>query len=348
MLKYSTNFMRRLISLEKKGGPKVKQALGIGGLIRDKANNRFPIMKFGLGMYVFLPFLAYASITINTATVEPGDLIRAEDWNRMQLDLKSLANAIDILGAQNWVPNGNDLYYNGGKIGIGVTSPEASLHIYEGTPQANQVIFKVATSSDAERFSLDEDGDVSLDGDLLVRGSDIYDSAGNLELSAEDNMYLGIDWNDDDNADTGYIAFGKNSAGDSATWVDLMRITESGLVGIGTTSISAGLTLDIAGAIGATSFCDPDGNNCHGAETLGVSNCQVQNSAFTILGNDYGQGTYNCPLDFPNLVTGGCDRGGNDLIFDQSVPTATNGWTCRFYNNEASDRTAFAYGKCCK
>jgi len=78
-----------------------------------------------------------------------------------------------MTGALNLAANGlvagtDQLVLAGGKIGIGVTNPSTNLHIYQGTPSADQTLFQVGTSDDATRFYIDEDGDVGLDGTLAA------------------------------------------------------------------------------------------------------------------------------------------------------------------------------------
>jgi hypothetical protein len=49
-----------------------------------------------------------------------------------------------------------------GKVGIGTTTPVAKLHIYQDSPTADQKLFQIGTSDYSERFSVDEDGDVTI------------------------------------------------------------------------------------------------------------------------------------------------------------------------------------------
>ena len=174
-------------------------------------------------------------ITITTPEVLPGDLIRADDWNKIKVDLESLSIGLDILTNQTWLPNGSDVYFNIGNVGIGTTTPEASLTILEQSPLPGALLIKAGTSVDETRFSVEEDGDLSTDGNILIRGGNVYDSDGNLNLSGEENLYLAADW-DNDAPDSTAIVFGKNNAGAGPNFVELMRLTEAGVLGLGTST----------------------------------------------------------------------------------------------------------------
>ncbi|MDQ7778658.1 MAG: hypothetical protein RDV41_02980, partial [Planctomycetota bacterium] len=91
-------------------------------------------------------------------------------------------------------------------------------------------------------------------GDVLAQGSDVYDDSGHLHVNGEQSVYIKMDYNNND-ADTQAIVFGKNTTLATAPSAanELMRITETGLVGIGTqtpatalhVSPASGLTLGL-------------------------------------------------------------------------------------------------------
>ncbi len=102
----------------------------------------------------------------------------------------------------------------------------------------------------------DDDGlfffsdDVTVSGDVAVTGGDVFDDSGDLRLSAEDNLSIIMDSNNDD-ADLRSIVFGKNSMSAPA---ELMRISETGYVGVGTPSPEARLHLYLGEGGGQNPF----------------------------------------------------------------------------------------------
>lgn len=199
-----------------------------------------------VGILLWGSNISYAQIGISTPTVSSGELIRASDWNKVKLDLETLAAAVGILQNQTWESSGSNTYYDSGNVGIGINNPTGTLHIFADNPAPNAVLLQLGTTDDPDRVQIDEDGDVTIDGKLVVRDSDIYDTVGDLELSGEDNLYLSVDWNNND-ADTNAIYFGKNSDGAGPNFVELMRLTETGRLGVGVSNPVS--TFQVAGAI---------------------------------------------------------------------------------------------------
>ncbi len=199
---------------------------------------------------VFVPCLKVnAAVTITTPTVNSGELIRASDWNKVRSDLITISSAIDILSNQLWNSSGGDMYYTNGQVGVGTAVPPAQFSVHKESPAANEKLFQIGTGADADKANIDEDGDLQIDGTLLVRGGTVYDSSGALELNGEDNVYISMDWNNNDN-DNRALIIGKNAPGPGGNWAELMKIQENGRVGIGVSSPTT--ELEVNGRIQAS------------------------------------------------------------------------------------------------
>jgi len=100
-------------------------------------------------------------------------------------------------------------------------------------------------------------GNAVFGSDIYVAGGDIYDASGDLHILGEDNLYLKMDYNNND-VDTRNIIFAKNTSLATAPTAanELMRITEVGNVGIGTTNPGTRLTVVGSGnySIDASSY----------------------------------------------------------------------------------------------
>ena len=290
---------------------------------------------------LLLPLGVQAAIGITTPTVNSGELIRASDWNKVKLDLETLAAATEALQNQSWSSSGADTYYSTGKVGIGLNNPAAELSVFLDTPNANDPLLQLGTTDDADRFTVDEDGDVTLDGKLVVRDSDIYESGGDLELSAEDNLYLSIDWNDDD-TDTNALLFGKNSAGAGAGFAELMRIDEDGNVGIGTAT--PGSLLQVAGAVqvgGDAGACDPAKAGAMRYSGVAIERCDGASwdaLATTSVSDNLGNHTATEDLDLATFKLVG--NGGTDGISITSTGNVgIGGATAPTFELEVANRT---------
>ena len=168
------------------------------------------------------------------------------------------------------------------RVGVGSAAPTTNLYVYQNAPTANQGLLRVGTSADANRFNVDEDGDVQLDGDITVSGSDVRDGSGNLRLSGEDNLYLSMDYNNND-ANTRMISFGRNDEGGDGNYNELMRIEEDGnvvitdLAGVGTRMVVASATgllssqaITVGDITGVTAGAGLTGGGTSGTVTLNV------------------------------------------------------------------------------
>ncbi|RME23566.1 MAG: hypothetical protein D6800_09655, partial [Candidatus Zixiibacteriota bacterium] len=113
------------------------------------------------------------------------------------------------------------------------------------------------TLLDPEDGTLTVSDNLYVTGDLTVAGNDVYNNAVDLRLNGESNVYISMDY-DNSSPSGSAIMFGKDDEGGDANWVEIMRITESGNVGIGTTS--PGQKLDVVGNVEINGQLDMQGN----------------------------------------------------------------------------------------
>ncbi len=102
------------------------------------------------------------------------------------------------------------------RVGIGTISPSSNLHVYQASPTANQVLFQVGTSDAATRFSVDEDGDVTIAGNLDVNGTSSFasisvDAGGDVGIGSTPSSRLDVE-----------------QAGTAKANTDMFEITNSG------------------------------------------------------------------------------------------------------------------------
>lgn len=227
---------------------------------------------------------------------DPQDLTAAQVTT-----ILGLTNAITGTGA-----NGHLSYWNGtntqtydndadfvwdptnNRLGIGIAAPTSVIDIQKTSPTANETIFRVGTDANANRFRVDAEGDIiatgsaDISGDVLARGSDVYDNSGPLRLSGEDDINITIDYNNDD-ADTRAIIFGKNNM---STPTELMRINETGTIQLNTYTTDG--LLKTTSSNGTLAIATP------GTDYL------TANQTITLTGNVTGSGTTSIATTIAN------------------------------------------------
>ncbi|MDI6603377.1 MAG: hypothetical protein QME57_04735, partial [Patescibacteria group bacterium] len=166
-----------------------------------------------------------------------------------------------------------------GKVGIGTTAPQSKLHVG-------------GTTSDT--FSL---GTTSYGG-----------SSGQALTALQSDQATGEPY--------GGILYFKTlewGAGTSYLPVTRMTIQSNGNVGIGTTEPSSGLKLDVEGKVGATEYCDENGNNCYDALESITFKVEGEITKFYPVffnrKNGYGAGIAEFILSRPNVHSDGSWKG---------------------------------------
>ena len=135
-------------------------------------------------------------------------------------------------GSSQWTTSGSSIYYNLGNVGIGTTTPNATLEINmtQASSTGVNVINKSAVAGGQALVHLESDLNSM---DIVANGS----ATGN-------NIYLNT------NSDLNLIPSGDLVI--SPNWTEQMRVTSGGFVGIGTST--PGYPLDVNGSVRATSF----------------------------------------------------------------------------------------------
>lgn len=114
-----------------------------------------------------------------------------------------------------------------------------------GLTQKNGWSYLSENTTSGNYFLRGSGANAEVRGDLTVRGGDVRDNSGSLRVSGEDDLHLTMDYNNND-ADTRAIIFGKDNQ-NSPT--ELMRLTEAGDLGIGTSTPSEKLHVEGNGQV---------------------------------------------------------------------------------------------------
>jgi microcystin-dependent protein len=171
----------------------------------------------------------------------------------------------------------------------------------------------VGVGTDSPSYKLDISGKLHVSDDLTISGSDIYEDGGHLRLNGEDNVYISMDYNNDD-ADTNAIIFGKNDEGGDTHWEELMRLSEEGNLNVSGGDIydESGLVMPegiIMTFIGAE--CPIGYLNCNGTSYSRTAYSDLYSAIGIIYGNN-SDSDFKVP-DYRGYFLRGWDQGaGND------------------------------------
>ncbi|GJL86177.1 MAG: hypothetical protein DHS20C02_19520 [Micavibrio sp.] len=178
-----------------------------------------------------------------------------------------------------------------GNVGIGTTTPSNILTI--ATTNGDSVFNTSYSTSNIAGSDFDTARSVSgtIGVDTVVRANDKlggfralgYDGTA-YELAAGIEIYTDVGATVADEDIPTHMRFLTRNATDTS-FVERMRLTSDGQLAIGDTVASLGvqqLELDVTGDIGATNYCDADGNNCFtaagvaGGATAAGADTQIQ------------------------------------------------------------------------
>ena len=191
--------------------------------------------------------------------VEQGSLFFRSYEKLYKLQGDDLSTSVTESGAGDdmWLRSGNNLYYNGGNIGIGTNTPQHDLHIIsKGTDNADGAVIKVGTN-DVNGGGYIQSNWHSGDYNFIHLGSSYYD--GSNWITNEDAL-----WGSNHRVQlvlksAGFYFVGSNSTGNTAISEDTstflghtkMMIKDTGEVGIGTSNPSFTLTVSSSNASNA-------------------------------------------------------------------------------------------------
>ncbi len=150
----------------------------------------------------------------------------------------TLLGAAQSISAQwNTASGTNNIYYNGGNVGIGTNSPSDLLHVYKSAASNTQIIVENPSSSNGAQANFrakNDAGDLSQVG-IYGSGNAAYGALGSGESYQYSTKSLTLMA---ENA-SGIIKFATGGTAEK------MRITASGSLGIGTTTPNTVDTLDL-------------------------------------------------------------------------------------------------------
>ncbi len=151
------------------------------------------------------------------------------------LDREMIFNSGGVLGTDT-----NLVFTSTGRIGIGNAAPAQTLDV-TGTAAIS--------------------GATTVGGSLGVTGIATFTNDAQLKDGSAADPSLTFT----NSATTGLFRAAADSIGVATAGTEKMRVTAAGQLLIGDTTVSAGdqtLEVDVTGDIGATNYCDADGNNC--------------------------------------------------------------------------------------
>ena len=196
------------------------------------------------------------------------------------------------------VDTANDyFYFESGNVGIGTDSPGAKLEVV------------------GDMYLTQGAGSGHNDIQFRINGTGLAFMG--VERGATEHFRLDIDLDDDSTGDF-------RIQGDSDT--DQFAFTSSGQLGVNTTTISSGdqtLELDVAGDVGATNYCDADGNNCFVASDVSAAATAPGNATEVIFNS--GGGSFGADSGFTfNSATDDVTVGGDLTITGDDLVMNTN------------------------
>ena len=281
--------------------------------------------------------LGGADPTIFFDTTATGD---THFWMGLQDDAGNDDDDYFVIGEGNTAGSQGKLFVGGSTnlLTIGREPQNTSVfEVYRNAPTSNLIIFRVATSDDSSRFSVDEDGDVDFDGELTIsRSASILsptDMTGTSFTVSNSNTggAIGGDF-------TGIRTNG--SGGGAGDPIHGLRGTATFSAGFGTQALAAGLygqgssasgsTLTLAAGVYGSAFTGSGTKTAnYGVYSNGilgvVGDIQINGDSARIFGLQR-HTTSNTAGNSLTINSGGAtssatDKNGGDLILSSGIAT---------------------------
>ncbi len=244
-----------------------------------------------------------------------------------------LVNGTPVVGSSPWNISGSNISYSGGNVGIGTTTPSTNLEIV-GPGSSNAFLITTKNNwTNAAAFYASGNIDYLQASIGMFRSRGTYQSPTTVLAGDRIGSYGAFGYTTGAAYNTGgamemyagsalgtYLIFG-TTATPGATRLERMRITETGNVGIGTTSPA--YNLDVAGTINANSLL------VNGIPVVGSSPWNISGSNISYSSGNVGIGTSSASSNLEIIGSGSS----NPYLL-----TTKNNWTNAISNYTSGDQ----------